>query len=66
MPRKPNPFSRPYKLTPEAIEQRKKALADRWASLEGESRSLPGRPRKKRRHSLRGTNGRFIAAVAQS
>ena len=67
MGRKPNPFTRPYKLTPEAIEQRRIAATDRWQALADapkDARSLPGRPKKKRKHATRGSNGRFIAKDA--
>lgn len=61
MGRKHNPFSRPYKLTPEAIEQRRIAASERWARLnDPESRTLSGRPKKRRRHALRGSDGRFV------
>lgn len=64
MGRKPNPHSRPYRLTPEAIEQRREAAIDRWAPLAdapAEARSLSGRPRKKhaKRYAVRGSDGKF-------
>ena len=66
MGRKPNPFTRSYKLTPEAIEQRRIAATERWQALADapkDARSLPGCPRKRRRHSLRDkSSGKFIAS----
>lgn len=64
MGRKPTPGARPYTLTPQAIKQRSQAAHDRWAALNGADRSLPGRPKKRKR--ARGANGRFIATVQVS
>lgn len=60
MPRTPNPFARPYNVTPEAKAQRKQAAIERWLALEGESRTLPGRPRKRKPPSRDAITGRFL------
>lgn len=63
MGRRPNPHSRPYRLTAEALEQRRLAAFERWAALpkNDPARSLSGRPRKKRvtRYEIRGADGKF-------
>ena len=61
MGRKSNPTARPYRLSAEALAQRKQAAVERWQALEGEARSLPGRPKKKRGPRRDAATGRFLA-----
>lgn len=79
MGRKPNPYTRPYDLSPEARAQRKQAAIDRWNARQSKEERLAalaaahaspnigwpaGKRRKKLRHAVRdAATGRFIPAA---